>query len=538
MAHDLIIYRNLEFDGTILVRYDGHAPVQSIHYQLLRDGTLVAEQDAVDVSKSVRFVDQPPGKYQATAQLTHPDGTTSHVSSMQIDITTGPALRTLLPAVPRVAVPDTEPSLKGGHRFYDNVANYYLEVKLKPDSFARLRSESLPTLANFLRSRSALHFTAVFPPEVTSKRGRGHLADLYRIDGPLPRTDLISIAQELELLDYVIYCSVTPDTTGMAPPESPPRVHAEHAEPSPPFATADTTPDFTFRQTYLDEGNGMNVRNAWALPATGLGATIRHLDFGVYRHHEDLGNITVVNSRPETEDCNHGTASTGCIAATKNGFGVTGIAYEGRFFFYDTGDLDKIVRDVEEGDIVGLDIQFSVNGKLLPVIDSKSWWDKINALTRAGATVILAAGNGGLDLAPAAGNLYDFGNSGSLLAGACSHDTGRRAYFSNYGHYTSLINSWGDWSVATTGYGGLQTLPGNNRNYTSSFSGTSSATPLSVGAVGVLQGYLIQKYGLVLPAKVMIEVLSFSGYMQGLPDGIGRRPNVWASIDFLTGPLT
>ncbi|WP_345994340.1 S8/S53 family peptidase [Sodalis praecaptivus] len=65
----------------------------------------------------------------------------------------------------------------------------------------------------------------------------------------------------------------------------------------------------------------------------------------------------MVHSRSETEDCNHGTASTGCIAAAKKDFGVTGIAYGSDYYFYDTGDLDLIVRDAIPGDIVSLDIQ-------------------------------------------------------------------------------------------------------------------------------------------------------------------------------------
>jgi hypothetical protein len=68
-----------------------------------------------------------------------------------------------------------------------------------------------------------------------------------------------------------------------------------------------------------------------------------------------------------------------------------------------------------------------------------------------------------------------------------------RCNFSNYG---SRIDSqgWG-WLVATTGYGDLQGAPpppDSNKNqwYTDEFSGTSSASPIVVGALACVQGAL------------------------------------------------
>lgn len=528
MNKELVLFRNLEFDGVISVRYIGPAPRDLDDLQLLRNGVLVEARKSMPPDEDLRFENQPAGRYRARVLRTLHDGTAVALESAEIDITGSNPIPV---AAPQPGQPGAK-SLKGGHRFYDNVENYYLELKLEPGGLDKLKREAGAVMPLYLGCKDALTFSPVYSPDTLKKRGLEHFADFYRIDGPIPKDQLIPIAQELETLDYVIYCSVTPDTAGMAPPESPPRAGAAAAEEIPPLAPSSTTPDFTSRQTYLNGGLGMNVRDAWSAAATGYAATVRHLDFGVYRNHEDLGNITVVNSRPETQDCNHGTASTGCVAATRNGFGVTGVAFDCRFYFYDTGDLDRIVNDAKAGDIIGLDIQFVVNNKYIPVIDSKSWWDKIRALYVRGATVILAAANGGLDLGQP-GVINDYGDSGSMLAGACNHDTGRRASFSNYGHYTSLINSWGDWSVTTTGYGGLQTLPGNDRNYTSSYSGTSSATPLSVGAVAVLQGYAIHAHGVILQGYQVRYILATTGSGQGVQDGIGRRPDVRASINYL-----
>ncbi|WP_169708511.1 S8 family serine peptidase [Trinickia terrae] len=528
MTTELLIFKSLDFDGAVFVRYSGAERVQSIRYQLLKDGVVVAERDAIRPGETAQFDKQPPGAYQAKAHIKLADGSTSIVDSAPL----------LVPATsPQPASAQAAPakSLKGGHCFYDNVENYYLEIKLQPGGLDKLQNEvGSSSLSTFLKLKPALSFSLVYSPEVIAKHGGTHFAHFYRIHGAIARDELIPLAQELETLDYVIYCSVTPDTTGMKPPEEPPRAGTGAAEPSPPFALGDVTPDFTSRQKYLGDWAttktiALNVRAAWTAGATGRGATVRHLDYGVYRNHEDLGNITVVNSRPETNDCNHGTASTGCIAATNNGFGVTGIAYDCQFYFYDTGDLDKIVRDAQPGDIVGLDIQFSLNGVHVPVIHSKAWWNKIFALSNLRATVVVAAGNGGQNLSPEYGLINDYGDSGSMLAGACISTTGRRASFSNYGHYTSLVNAWGDWSVATTGYGGLQRVS-NDRNYTSTFSGTSSATPLSVGALAVLQGYSITKYQNLLGPYWMRDILGYTGGTHGEQDLIGRQPNVYSAV--------
>lgn len=281
----------------------------------------------------------------------------------------------------------------------------------------------------------------------------------------------------------------------------------------------------------------MNVRAAWAAGHRGKNAVVRHLDFGVYSKHEDLkGNINIVHSRSETEDCNHGTASTGCIAAIYDEKGVTGIAHYCDFYFYDTGDLDKIVLDVEPGDIVSLDIQFGISGdNLVPVTHSKSWWDKIAACVDAGAVVILAAGNGGLDLKENAENglFQDWGDSGSTLIGASYHTSGKRVGFSNFNHSTSLLHSWGDWSVATTGYGSLQRKPGNDKNYSKDYSGTSSATPLVSGALAVIQSYAKNVYGMVLDSYDMRELIKKTGFRENTQQGIGWRPDVMAAIKYL-----
>ncbi|HDF2344444.1 TPA: S8 family serine peptidase [Morganella morganii] len=342
---------------------------------------------------------------------------------------------------------------------------------------------------------------------------------------------LCELANEIEKLDYVDYCCVVPDTSNYRPLKLPLNPLSTNVSDyisidSQHYSSDTITPDFTLLQTYLDEPNGMNIKNAWNKTISGSQSVVRHLDYGIYRNHEDLkgSNITVVNSRPETDGCNHGTASAGCIVATKNDFGVTGIAYDCHFYFYDTGDINLIVNDTQVGDIISLDIQFELAVGLLPATAIRSWWEKIKILVDKGATVILAAGNSRLDLSKP-GIMNNFGDNGSMLVGACNHNTGKRTGFSNYNQETSLINSWGDWSVVTTGYGSLQKLPGNDRNYSKDYSGTSSATPLCSGALALIQDYA-KKSNIILSAWDMREIIKTSNYTEGVSDGIGYRPNV------------
>ncbi|MEO6680110.1 MAG: S8 family serine peptidase, partial [Pseudomonas sp.] len=484
---------------------------------LHKDGKVVARAESTTPGETISFDGQPCGMYKATFQLSLPDGTTLKGESVKIN-TSSRALP--FPTVPAID-PAPPKSLKGGHRFYNNVKSYFLEVKFQPGGLATLNKENAQSLSLYNRLKNTLTFKPVFSAELIKQKQLEEFADFYRIDGVIAHHELIPLANELETLDYVIYCSVTPDTRHMSAPKLPVApLNETQVKPLP--ATEDPiTPDFRPLQRYVDKPRGMNIRSIWSTH-TGKGSTVRLLDFGVYANHEDLQNVQVVTNVPETEDCNHGTASSGCIVATDNSFGVKGIAHDCQFFFYDVGDLDLIVRDASLGDIVALNVQFESDDGYIPIIDSKSWWDKIHALTRRDVTVVVAAGNSGLDLSK--GYISDFGDSGGTLVGCCYSSTGDRHAYSNYGHYTSWFNSWGE-NVTTTGYSSLQDR-GINASYSNSYSGTSSATPLCAAAMAVIQGYAMLEMERYYPPLVFREAARYYGYDEGAEGGIGYRPNV------------
>lgn len=396
----------------------------------------------------------------------------------------------------------------------EDVNKFFVEIKVH-----KKMAKSIEQILDFTLE-SDIFQKKYFNLDSFQKNHSIHNYEYYKTSNILSKNEAKNICQKIRSINGIVYFSIVPVTDSLPPPKLNAIIKSEKD-----LNRLSVTPDFSGLQGYLDEPHGMNVRNVWLNGYSGELVAIRHLDFGVYRNHENLqgGNITVVNSRDEESDCNHGTASTGCIAAANSGFGVTGIAHSSSFYFYDTVDKEKILEQANFGDIVSLDIQWKTLRGYIPAIGIKSWWDTIYNLTEKGVIVIMAAGNSGVNLSDTS-ICPEYGDSGGILVGACSSSTGRKLSFSNYGHYSSLVNSWGE-HVTTTGYGTLQYLPGHDRDYTNSFNGTSSATPLCSGALALLQCYA-KKHGLILTVKSMKQLLNESDYIEGVDDLIGKRPNV------------
>ncbi|EPL9849460.1 S8 family serine peptidase [Klebsiella aerogenes] len=396
----------------------------------------------------------------------------------------------------------------------DNINKFYIEVKVTKNRIKMVEKVLQESTELNLFQRKSLNLNSF------QENHSIHNYEYYITSNSLSKEDAKNIYKKIRDIEGIVYCSLVPVTDTLLPPELSTMVKSKKK-----LERVYNTPDFSELQGYLDEPHGMNVRNAWSNGYSGELVAIRHLDFGIYKNHEEFqdGNITVVNSRDETDDCNHGTASAGCIAAGNNDFGVTGIAYSSSFYFYDIEDKDKILEQVNPGDIVSLNVEFSSKDVYIPAIGIKSWWDTIHNIIEKGAIVIMAAGNSGVDLSDTS-ICPDFGDSGAILVGACTSSTGRRLSFSNYGHYSSLINSWGE-NVTTTGYSSLQDLPGHDRDYTNTFNGTSSATPLCSGALALLQCYA-KKQGVILTAESMKQLLNESDYTESVEDLIGKRPNI------------
>jgi hypothetical protein len=528
MQYRVYLYCSENFDGRLCLKIDSRSAIASATATLLRDGQAVAEEQTVRTF--VLFKDVQIGVYQAIVRLTLVDGTAITVESGQIHINKPPSAQASSFSVTK--------QMKGGQRLYGNVSCYTLELKLQKGGLERLRSELAATLP---RSH---HLLASAPLQKINlqpywDRDLEEEYERYKIASLIPDDELIPIAQELELLDYVIYCAVAPASQGIKLPQQQPTEIT-----GPVMATGndqnEDSGDFVRRQTYLRADTGMNVLGVWERGQRGDAATVRIMEIGLFPNHEDLvGNITVVSSGTQADTStgllHHGTATTGCIAASNNQFGVTGIASGCDCYFYAHGSFDQMVSEAVPGDLVLINLEFiAPNGNRIPVIDERSWWDRIQILSNRGIVVILAAGNGSLDLS-VEGIINDYGDSGGTLVGACEMLAGRRLSFSNYGHQTSLYNSWGH-SVATTGYGDLQFIS-NDRSYTGHYNGTSSAAALCCGAIALIQAHAISTGGTFLGPQAMRILSRVTGYAEGVQDGIGRRPNTLVAVNSLTvGP--
>lgn len=327
---------------------------------------------------------------------------------------------------------------------------------------------------------------------------------------------------------------------------------------------AQPTAGFEARQYYLDapagHRQGMNVRQAWARQVTGKGARIHFSDGGLYPNHEDLrGNprLKVVTAEPN-DDPKHGTASVGIMVAVRNGFGVTGISHDSELYLYNNRagsasgaqTLKALLRQVSPGDIVGINRQtanIEVLSTFLPAVHDRDWWEVITQLNQRGAVVVVAAANGSSQSLPAKGTVVgygvdlaqwryfnDHGDAGAILIGACQSWDGKPHAYSNHGYRYRMLNAWGD-SVTTLSYGALQDKPGEDRDYTDRYGGTSSATPLVAGALSLIQSYAMEQHHVYLDGNQMHLLVMASGYEDAtLPDTqvlpMGARPNVQGAL--------
>jgi subtilase family protein len=334
-----------------------------------------------------------------------------------------------------------------------------------------------------------------------------------------------------------------------------------------PIEAPPVTADFTPRQGYLDQApGGIDARYAWT-QLGGRGAGVQIIDCeGAWRFtHEDLlANQGGVIRTPTTDIGwrNHGTAVMGEVGADVNAFGVTGICPDATTrgcSIFDTGGLPGAVVAAADrlrpGDIILIEVQYGHPTKGYTSIE---WWPAEFAAIRyavnRGVIVVEAAGNGNNDLddpvynAPLAGFPADWRNpfnrslrdSGAILVGAGAPPPGThgrdygpdrsRLDFSNYGSAVD-VQGWGR-EVTTTSYGDLQGGGNEDLWYTDQFSGTSSASPIVVGALGCVEGVLRAEGRIALSPARARDLLRNSGSPQQDAPGrprtqrIGNRPNL------------
>jgi subtilisin family serine protease len=307
-----------------------------------------------------------------------------------------------------------------------------------------------------------------------------------------------------------------------------------------------TTPDFESKQFYLDEApNGVEARFAWSQPnGAGQGVKIVDVEVGWNIRHEDFTQPFFIAPNSDIDE-DHGTAVWGEIAAKRDGKGMTGIANQAQFGvsiaqwpsdqFWETQvprALDLAQAQLGPGDVIIIELHGPGpdGGRYMAVEYYQAIFDVVKMATDKGIIVVAAAGNGGSNLDdPSYKGAFDVNvrDSGAIIVGAGGSPKGgqhlERLGFSCYGSRVDAF-AYGE-DVPTTGYGDLQYV--TNATYTSSFSGTSSATPIVTGVSAVISG-LAKAKGKNLTSKEVRAALRSTGTVQkgNVGERIGALPNL------------
>ncbi|MFI8932061.1 S8 family peptidase [Streptomyces sp. NPDC053474] len=348
---------------------------------------------------------------------------------------------------------------------------------------------------------------------------------------------------------------------------------------------APVTPDFTGRQGYLRPApEGVDAQWAWQrLGGGGDGVTVIDIEGAWQLSHEDLSarlaGVVIGTPVQDLSWRNHGTAVIGVLGGDRSPFGITGIvpdAVTAAASFLPSGTAATIHAAADRlapGDVILIELHrpgprfdFEDRDDQRGYIAVEWWPDDYAAVryaTAKGIVVVGAAGNGAESLDDARyerrpdefpswwRNPFNPSNpsSDAVLVGAGAPPPGThgrdhgpdrsRLAFSNYG---ARVDAQG-WGRETTTTGGFWNQPGDLQGgveeiawYTDTFSGTSAASPIVVGALVSLQGMLKAAGQQPMTSARARAVLRATGSPQqdapGRPASqrIGNRPDIKAAV--------
>ncbi len=317
-------------------------------------------------------------------------------------------------------------------------------------------------------------------------------------------------------------------------------------------------------QGYLDaptadddsEFDGINAKYAWNFSGGhGEGVNVMDVEGGWNTDHEDFPTVyEYIGTEYSSSWAPHGTAVVGVIAGVDNGFGITGIANQVNLGVSSISQgtssaITSAAASVGEGGIVLIEVHKNgptlqetcgCNDSQCNYIAVEYWqaeYDAIATATANGVIVVEAAGNGSADLDD---TIYEgkfnrsVRDSGAILVGGGSSRSRSPMCWTNYGSRVD-VQGWGE-NVTTLAYGNLHKNADDTANddywYTGTFSGTSSASPVIVGAAASIQGIAQNVYGETLTPAEMRNLLATTGTAQTIDTSknIGPLPDLEKAI--------
>ncbi len=322
-------------------------------------------------------------------------------------------------------------------------------------------------------------------------------------------------------------------------------------------------------QGYLNAApDGIDARWAWA-NTDGTAVGFVDMERGWTLNHEDLAGASIsIISGVNTDYHGHGTAVLGEVAAVDNTLGGIGIAPKcttrvvsqwRTASTYSTAEaILSAVSVMSYGDVLLLEAQtnFPTAAGYVPVEVEQLVFDAIQTATSQGIVVIEAGANGSVDLdafqdvngkhilnraSP------DFRDFGAIMVGAASSAAPhQRLGFSNFGSRIDCF-AWGQ-NIDTCGDG--WTGMGINI-YTTSFGGTSGASPIITGAALLLQSWRVRlgqsRYSPFRLRQLLSDLALNTHSASPGTDRIGVMPNLrsiikhestsWGSWGRYLGPL-
>ncbi|OTX43970.1 collagenase [Bacillus thuringiensis serovar shandongiensis] len=305
-------------------------------------------------------------------------------------------------------------------------------------------------------------------------------------------------------------------------------------------------------QGYLNEAPyGINAPYAWEIKGgDGKGITFADMEYGWLLNHEDLEkqNIELISGKDTDAHAGHGTSVLGIVSAEDNQIGNIGIAPKATVKVVsqirDDGSNNKAdailsaINTLNAGDVLLLEAQSAYEGyrdRYLPVEVQPEVFDAIRTGTDKGIIIIEAGANGWNDLDQFKDkngkqvlnrNSKDFKDSGAIMVGAALSTVPHgRSWFSNYGSRIDVYG-WGQ-NVDTTS---AEPSRSAKNLYTSSFNGTSSASPIIAGAAVSIQSIAKEHLGQPYKPSELRNILSNpnTGTQSGEPsyDRIGVLPDL------------